>query len=86
MKVNYIHGLHALLQQLIDQGRMPISETVQQYVNNSRNQLREIIAANTKGASGTDNQQRKCKICPDCGEVAISIGNNNHLCCCNPQW
>ena len=31
-------------------------------------------------------QQRKREICPDCGCVAISIGNNNILCDCSPQW
>ena len=33
----------------------------------------------------TDNQQTKGEICPDCGCVAISIGNNNFLCGCEPD-
>ena len=31
-------------------------------------------------------QQRKHEICPDCGCVAINIGNNNFFCDCLPQW
>lgn len=44
MEANHIHGLHALLQQLIDQGRMPIPESAQEYLGKSRAQLRELLA------------------------------------------
>lgn len=44
MEVNHIHGLHSVVQSLIDQGRMPIPEKLQEYVAKSRSQLRNIIA------------------------------------------
>lgn len=35
MKVNQIQGLHAIIQELIDQGRMPIPDVIQKYLGNS---------------------------------------------------
>jgi ribosomal 50S subunit-associated protein YjgA (DUF615 family) len=49
VEVNYIHGLHALLQQLIDQGRMPIPDAVQKVLAQSRGQLHQIIRAAEQG-------------------------------------
>ncbi|MDD5050970.1 MAG: hypothetical protein PHV93_04530 [Candidatus Pacebacteria bacterium] len=45
MEFNYIQGLHALLQQLIDQGRMPIPDVVQKALGDSRAQLRQVMRA-----------------------------------------
>jgi c-di-GMP-related signal transduction protein len=70
MKVefNYIHGLHALIQQLIDQGRMPVSDAVQKALGESRVQLRQIIRE-----VETKEGKKPCPLCSSWAEHKRAI-------------
>jgi c-di-GMP-related signal transduction protein len=85
VEVNYIHGLHALLQQLIDQERMPIPNVVQKALAQSRGQLHQIIRAaeQGEGANLQPNNTSHHEICPYCKSNLITVLLPSVKCTCD---
>jgi len=82
MNVNHIQGLHAITQQLIDQGRMPIPDVMQKYLANSRAQLRAVQKKLGEAELPASGNTAMAQLLSDCQDVichSVFLDDKAHL-------